>query len=306
MGVGVADRHEIQVEGKTVLITHPEKELWAKKGIRKIDYLHYLSMIAPHMLPFLAERALTVIRFPDGVGGKKSFYQKNVPQQAPKFVCTTSHDGNEHVVCGDLPTLLWLGNQAAVEFHIPFNRIDDQGPAEIVFDLDPPSREEFVMAVEAALILKEMFDRLGLISFVKTSGNKGLQLYIPLAAGTFSYEETRRFTQFFANYLVAREPDWFTIERFKASRGNRLYVDYVQHARGKTVISPYSLRGNEEALLAAPLFWHEVTRSLRPTQFPLETIKERLATVGCPFADFMDAKKKQPLGPVMKWIAAQG
>lgn len=303
MGTAVADRFDIEVEGEIVTITHPEKEIWPQKGIRKVDYLQYLSMMAPHMLPFLAERALTVIRFPDGVGKKKSFYQKNVPQHAPSFVRTTQHDGNDHVVCGDLPTLLWLGNQGAVEFHIPFNRIDEQGPAEIVFDLDPPSREEFLLAVEAALILKEMFDQLGVIGFVKTSGNKGLQIYIPLPKDRFSYEDTRRFTQFFAHYLVAKEPNWFTIERFKANRGNRLYVDYVQHARGKTVIAPYSARGNEGALVAAPLFWHEVNRSLLPTHFPLDRIKERLASEGCPFAGFQEAKEKQQLKPVMEWIA---
>lgn len=307
MGMAVAERFDIEVEGETVSVTHPQKVLWAKKDIRKIDFLQYLSMASPHMLPFLSERALTVIRFPDGVGGHKSFYQKNVPQHAPEFVRTTLHDGNEHVVCSNLATLLWLGNQAAVEFHIPFNRIEEEGPVEIVFDLDPPSRNDFPLAVEAALIMKEIFDKLGLISLIKTSGNKGLQIYIPILKGSFSYEETRRFTQFFANYLVAKEPRWFTIERLKEKRGNKLYVDYVQHARGKTIIAPYSLRGNEEALVAAPLFWHEVTRSLSPAQFPLESIKARLASMGCPFADFQEIMQKQQLKPVMEWMAtAQG
>lgn len=301
MGTATMDRFEIRVDGQMVTITHPEKLMWPQKGIRKVDYLQYLGTVAPYMLPFLADRALTVIRYPDGVG-KKSFYQKNVPAHAPAYVRTAMHDGNEHVVCSNQATLLWLGNQGAVELHVPFNPVQQERPSEIVFDFDPPSREEFLLSVEAVLIVKELLDKLGVISFVKTSGNKGLQIYIPLPDGRYGYVQTRVFTEFFAHYLVAKEPKWFTIERFKAKRGNRLYVDYVQHARGKTIIAPYSLRGNEEALVAAPLYWHEVNRSLSPTHFPLEQICKRLEKGACPFADYQESKQKQKLEPVLAWI----
>src|SRR5690606_19842456 len=111
--------------------------------------------------------------------------------------------------------------------------------------------------IEGALRLKEIFDSLELISFVKTSGNKGLQVYVPIR-DQFSYEDTRLFTTFIANYLVTKEPNLFTIERLKKKRGERLYIDYVQHEEGKTIIAPYSPRGHKKATVATPLFWDEV------------------------------------------------
>lgn len=291
--------HEILIGGHTVQLTNIEKILWKKKGIRKIDFLNYLTVASMYMLPFLKNRLLTTIRFPDGIHQEK-FYQKNCPDYAPDFIKTSHEDGTDFILCQDQATLLWLGNQSAVEYHIPFSTIHSNKPAEIVFDLDPPSRTNFRLAVEAALILKEIFGNLQLKSFVKTSGNKGLQIYIPLPDDTFSYDETRVFTSFMAQYLVEKEPDWFTTERLKAKRGKRLYVDYIQHAAGKTIIAPYSLRGNEEALAATPLKWSEVNESLHPEQFPMESIRQRIEENGCPFnKEFFEAKQNQPFKVVL-------
>jgi len=294
----VIDRHSISIEGQDVEITSPNKPLWPSKGITKLNYLQYLIEISPYLLPFLDNRILTVIRYPHGVG-RESFYQKNCPDYAPKFVDTFNNEGVNYIVCSQLSTLIWLGNQVAIDMHTPFNLITSSNPSEIVLDLDPPSREDFNLAVEAALILKEILDKLKLISFVKTSGNKGLQLYIPLPDDIFTYDETRRFTEFLANYLIQREPNWFTIERLKKNRGKRLYVDYLQHALGKTIVAPYSLRGNEEALVATPLFWNEVTHSLSPAQFPMESIIKRITSKGCPFKDFNKSKKRQHFKEVL-------
>jgi bifunctional non-homologous end joining protein LigD len=247
--------------------------------------LQYLNKVSAYFLPFLKDRVLTTIRFPNGME-QQSFYQKNCPEYAPSFVKTHMEDGIRYIVCQDLQTLLWLGNQAAIEYHVPFSEISSDNPSEIVFDLDPPSREDFQLAVEAATILKDILDRLQLVSFVKTSGNKGLQVYIPLQKNTFTYEQTRKFTSFVAEYLVQKEPRWFTIERLKEKRGNKLYVDYVQHAKGKTIIAPYSPRGNEGALVATPLRWEEVTGKLRPELFSIDTVLHRLGTKGCPFSAF--------------------
>lgn len=290
------ERYTVMIEGQGVDVTHPDKQIWPH--IQKLAYLQYLIEISPHLLPFLENRALTTIRYPHGVTGE-SFYQKSCPSYAPDFVETYLMDDINYIVCSSLPTLVWLGNQGAIDLHVPFNTIDSSMPSEIVFDLDPPSRDDFNLAIEAALILKEVFDRLKLISFIKTSGNKGLQLYIPLPEDQFTYDETRAFTSFAAQYVTSLEPRWFTTERMKKKRGNRLYVDYLQHAAGKTIIAPYSLRGNNEALVATPLFWDEVTRDLRPEEFPMESILQRIKERGCPFASYEKSKQEQNFASVL-------
>ncbi len=231
------ERQEMMIEGQKMTITSLSKPLWEKKGLLKLHFLQYLLDVAPVMLPFLQNRALTLIRYPHGAE-KEFFYQKNTPDYAPEFVQTHSIEGIHYTVCQDVPTLIWLGNQLAFEYHIPFQLIHSTGPSEIVFDLDPPSRGEFQLAIEAALMIKEILDKLHLLSYVKTSGNKGLQIYIPLPENTYSYEDTRRFTQFIAQYLVTKEPAWFTIERLKKKRDQKLYVDYISMQKEKLLSPP--------------------------------------------------------------------
>lgn len=284
-----------------VEISHPDKPLWFNPPVQKIDFIHYLREISPYFLPFLHNRLLTVIRYPHGIKGE-AFYQKNCPDYAPEFVQTELNEGINYVVCNNLKTLLWLGNQISFEFHIPFQTIKSKGPSEIVFDLDPPSKNDFQLAVKAALLIKEVLDQLKLISFIKTSGNKGLQIYIPLPENRYSYEETRLFTSFIANYLVSKEPDYFTIERMKKNRGNRLYVDYVQHAEGKTIIAPYSARGKEQATVAAPLYWEEVNEDLKITDFQVTNMLKRIKNHGDPFRTFFQAKDLQNFDPVLSFL----
>lgn len=284
-----------------ITITHPDKPLWENPPVQKMDFLHYLRAVAPYLLPFLENRLLTVIRYPHGIFGEP-FYQKNCPEYAPEFVETSLEEGINYILCNNLKTLLWLGNQLSFEFHIPFQRINSSGPSEIVFDLDPPSREEFHLAIKAALLIKEVFDGLELLSFVKTSGNKGLQVYIPLQENRYTYEDTRLFTAFIADYLVSKEPKLFTIERMKKKRGKRLYVDYVQHSEGKTIIAPYSTRGTEEATVAAPLFWEEVTEKLMIEDFQLPMMAERMRKIGDPFRKFFAAKEEQNFDGVLNFL----
>ncbi|GGH88406.1 bifunctional non-homologous end joining protein LigD [Pullulanibacillus pueri] len=292
---------QVVIDGTTLTLTSLNKPLWPKRDLIKADYFKYVYDIAPYMLPFLKNRALTLLRYPHGADGE-AFFQKNCPDYAPDFIETADIEGIHYIVGHDLKTLIWLANQLAFEIHVPFQTIESHQPSEIVIDLDPPSRDYFSLAKEAALMLKDVLDRLALISFVKTSGNKGLQLYLPLPDQMFSYEDTRLFTSFLADYLVEMKPDLFTTERLKKNRGNRLYVDYIQHAEGKTIIAPYSVRGNEDALVATPLYWNEVNDDLRPERFPLDQIKNRLEQKGCPFASFFEAKKRQPFAKVLQGL----
>ncbi|WP_084787996.1 non-homologous end-joining DNA ligase [Anaerobacillus alkalidiazotrophicus] len=295
-----SNTHGITIDGEQINITNIDKILWPELTIKKYDYLKYLSVVAPFMLPFLKDRLLTVIRFPNGVN-QESFYQKNCPDYAPPFVDTKQIDNINYIVCSKLATLFWLGNQAAIEFHIPYQTVYSNNPYEIVLDLDPPSQNEFSLAIEAALILNETFEHLKLDSFVKTSGNKGLQIYIPLN-GHFTYEETRIFTSFIAKYLETKYPEAFTTERLKRKRQNRLYIDFLQHGEGKTIIAPYSLRGNHEALMATPLHWSEVTNKLHPSQFSMTEVIARLQSGTNPFKDFFDIENKEAFKKVLETI----
>ena len=285
----------------TTKITHPDKPIWPKSGIQKDDYLMYLQRIAPYMLPLLKDRLLTVIRFPHGVPGE-SFYQKNSPDYVPDFVATKKMDDINYIMCNDLETLLWLGNQLALEFHIPFQTGHTNNPTEIVFDLDPPSVKEFSLAVEAAQQMKVIFDQFRLHSFVKTSGGKGIQLYIPLEEDSFTYEETGIFTKFICDFLVEQQPKWFTTERLKKNRGNKLYLDYVQHKEGKTIVAPFSPRGNELGLIATPLKWEEVKESLKPDTFTIPSVLDRITKQGDPFKYFRVNSEKDNFAMVLKQL----
>ncbi|MFJ8237851.1 DNA ligase D [Ureibacillus sp. NPDC094379] len=283
---------------ESIQITHPDKPIFPAIDINKDDYLLYLQEIAPQFLPFLKNRLLTNIRFPHGVPGE-SFYQKNAPDYTPDFVLTKQEEDIHYIVCNDIETLLWLGNQLAIEFHIPFQTIDTNCPTEIVMDLDPPSVEEFSLAVEAAIRMKAIFDSFKLKSFVKTSGGKGLQIYIPLPKNRFTYDDTRIFTEFICKFIIQQEPQWFTIERLKKNRNNKLYLDYIQHAEGKTIISPYSPRGNENGLIATPLNWDEVNDKLTPRQFTIPAVLERIKNKGDPFKDYFNVGEQQDFEPVL-------
>nr|WP_295971325.1 DNA ligase D [uncultured Bacillus sp.] len=295
-----SEASQISINEK-VEITHPEKPLWDTPPIHKSMYIEYLHAIYPYMAPFLKDRLLTVIRYPHGIFGEP-FYQKNCPNYAPEFVRKKEAEGIQYILCNNEESLLWLGNQLAFEFHIPFQTIHQVGPGEIVFDLDPPSKDDFTLAIKAALIIKEVLDSLNLISFVKISGNKGLQIYLPLPDHRYTYEETRLFTSFMAEFLIAKDPVSFTIERMKKKRKNRLYVDYIQHDKGKTIIAPYSPRGNPKATVAAPLFWKEVQEGLTIDTFQLPNMINRIQTYGDPFASYFEAKKEQNFDHVLRFL----
>ena len=286
---------------KEIVITHPDKPVWPQQKLVKDDYLYYLQKVSPFMLPFLKNRVLTSIRYPHGVPGEY-FYQKNAPEYTPDFISTKLEENIDYIICNDLNSLIWLGNQLALEFHIPFNTTDTSCPTEIVFDLDPPSVDDFALAIEAALQLKTILDHFHLHSFIKTSGGKGLQIYIPLEKNTVTYDETRVFTEFVCRFLVEQNPKSFTLERMKKNRGRKLYLDYVQHAAGKTIICPYSPRGNENGLIATPLNWQEVNEKLSPKTFTIPFILERIQTFGDPFQNFFNVGTTQPIKEVIATI----
>ncbi|MCL7746271.1 DNA ligase D [Halalkalibacter alkaliphilus] len=281
-----------------ITITNPDKPIWSTIEVSKDEYLLYLQKAAPYLLPFLRERLLTVIRYPHGATGE-SFYQKHCPDYAPDFIETEQVEDINYIVCNDIETLLWLGNQLALELHIPFQTRYTDKPTEIVFDLDPPSANEFSLAIIAAKQMKAIFDQFTITSFVKTSGGKGLQVYIPLPKNRFTYQETRIFTQFICQFLCEQQPDLFTTERLKKNRNNKLYLDYIQHDEGKTIVAPYSPRGSEKGLIATPLNWDEVNDSLTPNAFTLPAVIERLEKQKDPFSSFREVDNKEAFTAIL-------
>lgn len=285
-----------------VELTNIDKVFWPVKRMTKGNLLTYIREIAPYILPFMKRRALTLIRCPDGVD-EEHFFQKHLPDYAPDFVdYFKTKEDEKTIICNNLESLVWFANHGAIEYHLPFQTVSEAMPIEIVFDLDPPSREKFKYAIDAALLIKKILDDLKLISFIKTSGNKGLQIHIPIPKNSLSYEETALFTQVVAWTVERMNPEKLTTERFKNKRGGRLYIDYVQHGKDKTLIAPYSPRKTSDATVATPLDWEEVTSELRPEPFTMEYVLERVHKYGCPFMGYFNIGEKQQLDKVKKLI----
>src|SRR5699024_1203308 len=173
---------------------------------------------------------------------------------------------------------------------------------EIAFDLDPPDRSAFHLAIQAARLIKQILDDLDVISFVKTSGNKGLQIHIPLEQGMMTYEETAILTEAIALTITQAFPHMFTTERLKKHRHGRLYIDYLRHGRDKTLIAPYSPRMTDDATVATPLFWEEVKEGLNPASFTVKNVIKRVKTDGCPWTEYKEAGKTQVLDKVLQLI----
>ncbi|NGQ93868.1 DNA polymerase domain-containing protein [Brevibacillus sp. SYP-B805] len=293
--------YTLTVEDKQLSISNPDKPLWPEAGVTKLAYIQYLMTVAPVLLPYTRNRLLTVIRYPHGIHDK-SFYQKNLPAYAPEWIPTHTWESTRYPLLNDLPTLVWLANQAALEWHVSFHEAGNEIPTELVFDLDP-STPEFGPVQQAALRLKELLDELQLPSYVKTSGASGLQVYVPIER-RYSFAQTRLVGEFVARYLTARYPRELTIERLIKNRGTKLYIDYLQHWRGKTLPAPYSTRAKPEATVSTPLTWEEVPQ-IHPTQFTVHHLPARLQERGDLFRPLLSADDRASLDPILSFLKAK-
>lgn len=279
----------IRINGQTVTLSNPDKLLWKEKNITKLMYVEKLMFLSKYMIPYAKDRLLTYICYPDGVEGK-SFYRKNIPDHAPTFLSTAVWNDTEYILLNHPEDLAWLGNMAALEFHVSFDKGGNQNPDCLVFDLDPSSGQTFDDVTKAALIIHDTLESLNIQSNVKTSGATGLQIYIYTAC-KYDYEKARAVNEFFARYFCEKYPDIFTMERTVKKRGKKLYFDYLQMWQGKTIICPYSPRAVKDATVATPVTWEELRKGVKPEDFTLENIKERLGRIGDLFSDLQDPKK---------------
>ena len=275
--MAVAVKGTLVIEGHELPISNPEKLLWPEAGITKLDYLHKLLELAPYLLRYCRNRHLTTIRCPNGCGAK-SFYQKNSPNPIPPFVRLAPLDGIDYVNLDSVATLLWLGNLACLEFHPSFHYVGETGPAEWLIDMDP-SLEVEPRLMQAAELIGEVLDAMGIQSIPKTSGATGVQIYVPIQAG-YTFEQLRKLGKLVGTYVSQKHPRLFTVERLKKHRGDLIYVDYLQHGYGKTLSAPYTPRARPQATVSTPLLWSEVRLRPNPRDFTLHTIMDRLKQKG--------------------------
>jgi bifunctional non-homologous end joining protein LigD len=285
----------LMVDGNEITISNPNKLLWPEMEISKLLYLQKLVALAPYLLPYCRNRYLTTIRYPGGVHGK-SFYQKNAPHPLPPFVHTAKKEEVDYINLDSLSTLLWLGNLAALEFHPSFEYIGGVEPAEWVLDIDP-SQEQEPRLMEAIFTIGETLTALGIQSVPKTSGATGVQIFIPIQKG-YTFDQLKKVGHFLGKYLAEKHPDLFTIERLIKNRGDKIYIDYVQHAAGKSLSAPYTPRAREGATVSTPLTWEEVRQGVDPKAFHLLSIEERLAKKG----DLIAQAEKQSLDSILEFM----
>ena len=261
-------------------ISNPDKVLFPDDGLTKADLADYYRREADAMLPWLRDRPVAMVRYPDGLRGE-SIMQKNVPRYFPDWIRTAEipkQGGTlRQVVCDRPDTLVYLAGQACIEVHTFLSRVGRlQNPDQLIFDLDPPAGAPFGQVVTVATELRSLLEgELGLAPFVKTTGGHGLHVHVPLS-GADDYDAARDFALQVARALAARHPDLATTEQRRASRGGRIYLDVMRNAYGQLAVAPYSVRARPGAPVATPLSWTELAdQALRPGQFTTATVAGR-------------------------------
>jgi bifunctional non-homologous end joining protein LigD len=262
-----------------VEFTNLDKMLFPKLKITKAQVIEYYIKIAPKMLDFLADRPLVLTRFPDGID-QEGFYEKDAPQGTPSWVKTvtiyseTAKRDVNYVLCNDLDTLIWLANLATIEIHMPLSKADSrEKPDFTFFDVDPEPPATFKDAASVALLLKEKLDMLGLESYVKTSGKKGLHVLIHTVS-EYVFRETRAFVHKLGQQL-AKEHSFIVSELSETKKPGTVLVDYLQNSHGRTMVAPYSLRATPEATVSTPLEWAEVKKGIKPTELNIFSVVKR-------------------------------
>ncbi len=293
----------VKVKNDILALTNLDKFYWPENGYTKGDLIKYYYEISPHLLPHLLDRPLILKRFPNGIT-KGFFYQHDV-DKAPEYIRTSRikvADGHQvdYSIGGTVATLLYTANLGAIEQHPWHSRIHSlDHPDWIVFDLDPGESVRYRTICEVALGVKEALERLSLACYAKTSGSRGMHIYVPIEA-EYDYEKVARIAKQVAGMVAGKLPEISTIERsLKKRRSDQVYVDYMQNNRGKSIASPYSVRAREGATVSTPLDWSEIKRmKVTPQDFTIENIGKRIERKGDLFASVLG--DRQSLAEAMK------
>jgi bifunctional non-homologous end joining protein LigD len=301
-----AKRVEVEIEGRTLSLSNLDKPMYPQAGFAKGHVIDYYTRVSPALLPHLRGRPLTLKRYPDGVEGPH-FYEKQCPSHRPPWVRTVAADSSrarggqiDFCLADDLPTLVWLANLADLELHTSLATGEDYSrPTVVAFDLDPGPPAAIVECAEVALELRMIFEHLGMEAFPKTSGSKGMQVYVPLNTPGVSYRDTSPFAHALAQLLERRNPKGVVSEMNKSLRKGRVFVDWSQNSRHKTTVCVYSLRALAQPTVSTPLSWDEVeavTSSRDPDDlvFTAPQVIERVAEHGDLFAGVVELRQELP------------
>ena len=297
-------RLEVDIEGRRLSLSNLDKVLYPVAGFTKGQVIEYYTRIAPAVLPHLRARPLTLKRYPNGVE-EQYFYEKQCPSHRPDWVVTapvwSRHNSRTIDFClaEDLATLVWLANLADLELHTSLALAADvTRPTVLAVDLDPGPPATIVECAEVALLLREVFDHLGLQAFPKTSGSKGMQVYVPLNTPV-TYAQTKPFAQALAQLLERRHPKLVVSDMKKSLRKGRVLIDWSQNDEHKTTVCVYSLRARERPTVSTPLTWDEVEGVLEsgdPDQLVFDSadVLERVAEHGDLFSPVLDLEQELP------------
>jgi bifunctional non-homologous end joining protein LigD len=293
----------IELDGRELTLSNLDKPLYPSARFRKLDVIEYYLAIAPTLLAHLEGRALTLKRWPDGVEGH-FFFEKQAPSHRAEWVRTVRIEHREkpvdYVLADDRPTLVWLANLAALELHTPLALARDiDRPTTLVFDLDPGAPATIRECARVALTLQGMFENLGLRSFAKTSGKKGLQVYVPLNSPRVRFDDTKPFAKAVAEMLERAEPELVVSSMSKSRRSGKVLIDWSQNDRRKTTVAVYSLRAEPRPTVSTPLEWDEVraalkSRAARALTFDAPAVLERVRVSGDLFAPVLSLVQRPP------------
>ena len=302
----MASSRVVEVDGRELKLTNLDKVLYPRAGFTKGEMVDYYARVAPAMVPHLSGRAVTLRRFPEGVDDLDSaFFEKRCPKHRPKWVKTTNVRAGPNAgkidfcVCDSRATLIWMAQLAAIELHpsLSLGRAPTR-PTVLAFDLDPGPPANVVDCCRVALRLREMFGHFGVESFAKTSGSKGMQVYVPLNQ-KLTYDTTKPFAKAIAQLLEKQTPDLVVSKMKKVERSGKVFVDWSQNHRSKTTIAVYSLRAREQPTCSTPISWEEVERCAAEEDadslvFEASDVLDRIDRHGDLFAPVLELQQDLP------------
>jgi bifunctional non-homologous end joining protein LigD len=301
------EKVRVTVADRELTLSNLDKVLYPEAGFTKAQLLDYYTRIAPVLLPHVQGRPLTFKRYPDGVAGK-SFFEKNRPSHAPDWVrhtalptpgSTKDRTITDFTICDDLPTLIWAANLAVLEFHVPMWRVDASGkpqpPDLLVFDLDPGPPATVVECCQVAQLVRDALDEDGLAAYPKTSGSKGLQLYVPLVPER-PWEDVHAYARSIASRLERERPELVVENMKKTLRTGKVFIDWSQNNAAKTTVAAYSLRARPQPTVSTPVTWVEVAACHAPAElrFTSDATLARVARDGDLLAPLADSGQHLP------------
>ena len=298
---------QVEVDGRELKLTNLDKVIYPKAGFTKGEMVDYYAKAAPAIIPHLSGRAVTLRRFPEGVDDlDAAFFEKRCPKHRPDWVKTARVEAGPHAgmidfcVCDGLPTLVWMAQLAAIELHPSLSLARaPKRPTVLAFDLDPGPPADILDCCRVGIRLRDMFGHFGVESFPKTSGSKGLQVYIPLNSKKVNYETTKPFAKAIAQLLEKQTPDKVVSKMKKVEREGKVFVDWSQNHQRKTTISVYSLRARERPTVSTPVSWDEVEKAIDKDDasllvFEAGDVLKRIERDGDLFAPVLELQQELP------------